>query len=103
MPVATLVATAAAGISAGGLERSAMNLAYNLIRTSQAYPHRPVVRLDETVLSYADLDEGSARVAGLLRERGLRAGDRVAVMLPNVPSSRSSTTACCGPAASSSR
>src|SRR5258705_1319016 len=70
---------------AGGLERSAMNLAYNLIRTSQAFPDRPVVRLDETVLSYADLDEGSARVAGLLRECGLRAGDRVAVMLPNVP------------------
>jgi long-chain acyl-CoA synthetase len=62
-----------------------MNLAYNLIRTSQAFPHRPVVRLDDTVLSYVDLDEGSARVAGLLRERGLRAGDRVAVMLPNEP------------------
>ena len=62
-----------------------MNLADNLIRTSQAFPDRPAVRLDETVLSYEDLDRGSARVAGLLSERGLRAGDRVAVMLPNEP------------------
>ena len=46
-----------------------MNLADNLIRTRQAFPHRPVVRLDETVLSYEDLDGGSARVAGLLRGR----------------------------------
>ena len=31
------------------------------------------------------LDEGSARVAGLLRERGVQPGDRVGIMLPNVP------------------
>src|SRR6186713_2070201 len=46
--------------TAGGIERSAMNLADNLIRTSQAFPDRPAVRLDETVLSYEDLDRGSA-------------------------------------------
>ena len=34
-------------------------------------------------LSYAELDAGSNRVAQLLRRRGLRAGERVAVMLPN--------------------
>ncbi len=31
------------------------------------------------------LDEGSARIAGLLRAKGLQPGDRVGVMLPNVP------------------
>jgi long-chain acyl-CoA synthetase len=31
------------------------------------------------------LDEGSARVAGLLRSKGLEPGDRVGLMMPNVP------------------
>ena len=31
------------------------------------------------------LDEGSARVAGLLKSKGLEPGDRVGLMLPNVP------------------
>jgi long-chain acyl-CoA synthetase len=31
------------------------------------------------------LDEGSARVAGMLRARGVGPGDRVGIMLPNVP------------------
>ena len=35
-------------------------------------------------LSYAELDDRSARLATLLREKGLRPGDRVGVMLPNV-------------------
>jgi long-chain acyl-CoA synthetase len=44
----------------------------------------PAVRLGGETLSYGDLDERSARLATLLRERGLEAGDRVGVMLPNV-------------------
>jgi long-chain acyl-CoA synthetase len=35
-------------------------------------------------MTYRELDEASARVAGLLRERGLKPGDRVGIMLPNV-------------------
>jgi long-chain acyl-CoA synthetase len=35
--------------------------------------------------AWSDLDEGSARVARLLRARGLAPGDRVGIMLPNVP------------------
>ena len=31
------------------------------------------------------LDEGSARVAGLLKSKGLEPGDRVGLMMPNVP------------------
>ena len=49
------------------------------------YPDRPAVRLDSTVLTYAQLDDLSARAAGWLRERGLRPGDPVGIMLPNVP------------------
>jgi len=44
----------------------------------------PAVRLGERTLTYGDLDDGSARVAALLRRRGLEVGDRVGVMLPNV-------------------
>ena len=62
-----------------------MNLADNLVRSAGRYPDRPAVRLDGTVLSYAELDERTARAAGLLHEHGVRPGDRVAVMLPNVP------------------
>src|SRR5690242_1666473 len=35
-------------------------------------------------MTYRALDEASARVAGLLHERGLRPGDRVGIMMPNV-------------------
>jgi len=61
------------------------NLALDLREAAQMYPDRPAVRLDDTDLSYARLDELSARVAGWLRERGLQPGDPVGIMLPNVP------------------
>jgi long-chain acyl-CoA synthetase len=62
-----------------------MNLATNLVRTAKLFTSRPAVRLDGTVLSYAHLDELSSAIAGLLRGRGVRPGDRVGIMLPNVP------------------
>ena len=61
------------------------NLALNLTSTASAQGQRPALRSDDVVLSYAELDDASARVAGLLRDRGVRPGDRVGVMLPNVP------------------
>jgi long-chain acyl-CoA synthetase len=60
------------------------NLALDLREAAQMYPDRCAVRLDETTLPYARLDELSARVAGWLRERGLQPGDPVGIMLPNV-------------------
>src|ERR1700753_3204894 len=45
----------------------------------------PAVRLGDRTLTYGDLDDRSARLATLLREHGLERGDRVGVMLPNVP------------------
>src|ERR671933_456115 len=41
--------------------------------------------LADTEVSYAMLDEGSARVAALLKAKGVEPGDRVGIMLPNVP------------------
>jgi long-chain acyl-CoA synthetase len=61
------------------------NLALNLVATASRRGDRPALRLDADALTYAELDDASARMASLLRRRGLRAGDRVGVMLPNVP------------------
>src|SRR6059058_5639341 len=61
------------------------NLATLLTESAQRHAERPALKLDDTVISYAALDDATARVAGLLRERGIGAGDRVGVMLPNVP------------------
>jgi long-chain acyl-CoA synthetase len=61
------------------------NLATLLTESAQRHPDRPALKLDDATTSYAALDEATARVAGLLRERGIGAGDRVGVMLPNVP------------------
>jgi long-chain acyl-CoA synthetase len=62
-----------------------MNLAENLSSSAAATPDAPALRLDDEVLSYAALNEATARVAGLLAARGIGAGDRVGIMLPNVP------------------
>ncbi len=61
------------------------NLAAILTETAARHPERAAVKLDDLELTYAALDEGSARVAALLASRGVRPGDRVALMLPNVP------------------
>jgi long-chain acyl-CoA synthetase len=61
------------------------NLAEKLASSVSRDPERIALRMDEFEMPYGALDAASARVAGLLREHGLRAGDRVGVMLPNVP------------------
>jgi len=60
------------------------NLALNLLEATQMHPDRAAVRLDGQVMTYLELDERSARVAGLLAARGVEPGDRVGLMLPNV-------------------
>jgi acetyl-CoA synthetase len=49
---------------------------------------------DERALTYAELAERSARVAGLLESVGIVAGDRVLVMLGNVPALWETMLAC---------
>ncbi len=62
-----------------------LNLASIVTESAARVPGSPAVRLDKVELTYADLDDRSARLATLLREKGLVRGDRVGVMLPNVP------------------
>jgi long-chain acyl-CoA synthetase len=61
------------------------NLALNLTRTAAEHPDEIACRLDDAAFSYGLLDNASARVATMLKSKGVEAGDRVAIMLPNVP------------------
>jgi long-chain acyl-CoA synthetase len=61
------------------------SLASLLTETARAHADRPALKLDDTVVNYAVLNEGATRIAGLLKEKGLQPGDRVGIMLPNVP------------------
>ena len=61
------------------------NLAEFLVETAERYPERAALRLGATTISFSELDERSARAATMLRAEGLQTGDRVALMLPNVP------------------
>jgi long-chain acyl-CoA synthetase len=62
-----------------------LNLASLLTESAERAPGDPAIRLGEVELSYGELDDRSARLASLLREKGVEQGDRVGVMLPNVP------------------
>jgi long-chain acyl-CoA synthetase len=61
------------------------NLARILTETAERIGDRTAFKLDDIELNYSMLDEGSARVAALLRSKGLEAGERVGLMMPNVP------------------
>jgi len=56
-----------------------------LAATAARHPDRPAIRLDGEELTFAELDDLSSRAAGRLRSLGVRAGDRVALHLPNTP------------------
>jgi long-chain acyl-CoA synthetase len=62
-----------------------MNLASILTESAERDGDHIALKLDDAEFTYAQLDEGSARVAGLLRAKGVGPGDRVGIMLPNVP------------------
>ena len=62
------------------------NMANNLTRTAEHYGDRPAIKLDDLVLTYSELQDGARRVAALLKSKGVKSGDRVGLVLPNVPS-----------------
>src|SRR5215210_4571368 len=61
------------------------NLASILAESAEQGGERLAVKLDDVEVNYAVLNEGAKRVGGLLREKGVEEGDRVGIMLPNVP------------------
>ena len=61
------------------------NLAVMLRESARSKPNKPAVILDQVTLTYAQLEAASNQVGRSLREAGIRPGDRVCLMLPNVP------------------
>ena len=61
------------------------NLAASLAATAREHGDRPAIKLDEYVLTYEQFRAAAAAIAGDLAARGIAPGDRVALMLPNVP------------------
>ncbi len=73
------------GMDAARLEGVMANLNSVLQRAAAHHGERPAVRMDGLVLSYAQLWDAAGRMTSLLSSLGIAPGDRVAVMLPNVP------------------
>jgi long-chain acyl-CoA synthetase len=61
------------------------NLALNLTRTAAEHPDAIAVKLDDAAFDYGLLDNASQRISAMLEHKGVGPGDRVAIMLPNVP------------------
>jgi long-chain acyl-CoA synthetase len=62
-----------------------MNLASLLTESAQRDPGHVALKLDDLQLTYEQLNGATMHLAGLLRSHGVDAGDRVGIMLPNVP------------------
>ena len=62
-----------------------MNVAAVLTEMAERAPARTAMRAGNRQVSYGELDAAAARVAGLLLDDGLRPGERVLLLLPNVP------------------
>lgn len=62
------------------------NLATNLTTTATEHAEQAALRVNGQGITYGQLHQMAAEVAGTLRENGIQPGDRVAVILPNVPS-----------------
>src|SRR6478609_3006714 len=61
------------------------NLASNLVATSRRVPDRVGIKLDQIEVTWSALHRAAATVAGQLRAVGVEPGDRVSLILPNVP------------------
>ncbi|HSX66760.1 long-chain fatty acid--CoA ligase [Nocardioides sp.] len=60
------------------------NLAENLAVTAAKHPDQPALRLGDCTLTYAEFDDLASRAASRMASMGIREGDRVGLMLPNV-------------------
>jgi long-chain acyl-CoA synthetase len=62
-----------------------MNLAEPLARCAREAPSHPAILFEGRSIDYATLHADASRLAHVLAARGVAAGDRVALYLPNVP------------------
>jgi long-chain acyl-CoA synthetase len=69
-----------------GGRRDVMTSISSLLEQAAAeHPDHAALRMDDLVLSYAQLHEAAGRMRALLAGLGVEPGDRVGLMLPNVP------------------
>jgi long-chain acyl-CoA synthetase len=61
------------------------NLSSLLEQAADGHQDRHAIRMDDLVLTYAQLREAAGRMSTLLASAGVEPGDRVGIMLPNVP------------------
>jgi long-chain acyl-CoA synthetase len=61
------------------------NLATNLTSSAATYSEQDALRINGQGVTYAQLHGMAATIAGTLRANGVEPGDRVALILPNVP------------------
>ncbi len=80
-----MLALGLSGPTAGYGSAMRPNLATILTDTAERHGSRTALKLDDLEVTYDLLDEGSARFAGVLKSKGFQPGDRVGIMLPNVP------------------
>jgi hypothetical protein len=58
---------------------------FEFLRLARNYPSRACTILKDEVLSYAQMNEISDRLAGALAGLGVEKGDRVGIFMPNLP------------------
>jgi long-chain acyl-CoA synthetase len=62
-----------------------VNISQSVERSRRLSPHKPALIFHEETYTYGELDETASRVANGLLKLGIVRGDRVALLLPNIP------------------
>lgn len=62
-----------------------LNLAFILDESGKTFPDQVALILNDSRMTHGQLQAASMQVAALLRAKGIRPGDHVAILLPNVP------------------
>src|SRR5258708_7781117 len=76
--------SAGSGTCSGSVTRGIMSrMDAGLIAQARLRPDQIALRLDDETRTYAELDDRARRMSHALRARGVRRGDRVAIMVPN--------------------
>ncbi|WP_026549352.1 long-chain fatty acid--CoA ligase [Arthrobacter sp. Br18] len=61
------------------------NLASNLVATASAHPSAVAIKLDDVEVTFGAMEVLSQKVVTMLMEMGVKRGDRVALIMPNIP------------------
>jgi long-chain acyl-CoA synthetase len=62
-----------------------LNLGTILAASAEARPDHPAILFGERQVRFSELDRQARGVAGALRERGIGPGEKVAILVPNLP------------------